>query len=312
MKTDFFYCSVLSRQASEQPFGTASMADAWLLLEYSSAWGARAFQESRLTTAVKTHLTKALQVVPRSRLLLIKQERESINPLTLFTVLSTETDASIARLELTNYEQLLDVDLAATLRGEQLAGAEPWGRPLFLVCTHGRRDKCCAKFGYALYKSLRQDAGDDVWQSSHVGGDRFAANLICFPDGFFYAHVTPEAGSQIISQYNRQTVSLNNYRGRCCYPSPIQAAEFFLRSESGLIGIRDVKFLDYVPITGNHWLVRFRSLQDSQTYEIYLKSQISEFQNPLTCQSSEGKRVVQYSLSEYRRVSQPAGLKNTL
>jgi hypothetical protein len=311
MKQDFFYCSALSREVSEQPFGTASTADAWLLLEYSSAWGARAFQESQLTRAVKAHLKKALQAVPRSRLLFIKQERETGKLLSLFTVRSTETDASIYRVKLTGYEQLLNVNLAGLLAGEKAAGGELWERPLFLVCTHGRRDKCCAKFGYALYKSLRVDAGDDVWQSSHVGGDRFAANLICFPHGFFYAHVTPDDGRRIINGYNQQTVSLNNYRGRCCYPAPIQAAEFFLRSESGLGGIDDVQFLNYVPLTGNHWLVRFLSRQGGQTYEVYLKSQLSEFQNPLTCQAREEKQVVQYSLSDYRLISQPTHGKNT-
>ena len=305
MKQDFFYCSALSREVSEQPFGTASTADAWLLLEYSAAWGARAFQESQLTRAVKAHLKKALQVIPRSRLLFIKQERETRRHLSLFIVRSTENDATITRVMLTGYEQLLNANLAGILAGEQAAGGELWEQPLFLVCTHGKRDKCCAKFGYALYKSLRVDAGDDVWQSSHVGGDRFAANLICFPHGLFYAHVTADAGRQIIRQYSQQTVSLNNYRGRCCYPSPIQAAEFFLRSESGLSGINDVRFLDYVPITGNHWLVRFLSPQGGQTYEVYLKSQLSEFQNPLTCQAREEKQVVQYSLSDYRQVSQP-------
>lgn len=309
MKHDFFYCSALSREAREQPFGTASTADAWLLLEYSAAWGARAFQESQLTRAVKAHLKKALLAIPRSRLLFIKQERESRGHLSLFTVRSTETAASIARVKLIDYEQVLNVNLAGILAGEQAAGGELWERPLFLVCTHGKRDKCCAKFGYALYKSLRVDAGDDVWQSSHVGGDRFAANLICFPHGLFYAHVTADAGRQIVNQYSQQTVSLNNYRGRCCYPSPIQAAEFFLRSESGLNGINDVRFLDYVPITGNHWLVRFLSPQNGQTYEVYLKSQLSEFQNPLTCQAREEKQVVQYSLSDYRLVNQPTHAK---
>jgi hypothetical protein len=311
MKQNFFYCSELSRKAGEQPFGTASTADAWLLLEYSSAWGARAFQESLLAKAVKTHLQNALQAVPRSRLLFIKQERESRNHLTLFTVRSTETDASITRVKLSGYEQLPNINLEAMLRGEDLRSGDFWRRPLFLVCTHGRRDKCCAKFGYALYKSLRADAGDDIWQSSHVGGDRFAANLICFPHGLFYAHVTEDGGRQIIKQYGQQTVSLNNYRGRCCYPSPIQAAEFFLRSESGLCGLNDLRFLDYVPITGNHWLVRFLSHADGRTYEIYLKSQVSEFQNPLTCQSGEAKRVVQYSLSDYRPINQPSTAKNT-
>jgi hypothetical protein len=78
-----------------------------------------------------------------------------------------------------------------------------------------------------------------------------------------------------------------------------------MRSESGLSGINDLRFLDYVPISGNHWLVRFISQQGDRTYEVYLKSQLSEFQNPLTCQAREEKQVVQYSLSDYRLASRP-------
>jgi hypothetical protein len=38
-----------------------------------------------------------------------------------------------------------------------------------------------------------------------------------------------------------------------------------------------------------------------------LKSQLSEFHNPLTCHAREEKQVVvQYSLSDYRVLSQPS------
>ena len=55
------FCSLRSQEAAEQPFGTASTGDAWLLLEYARPWGAKAFSESALPEAVKTHLSGVLK-----------------------------------------------------------------------------------------------------------------------------------------------------------------------------------------------------------------------------------------------------------
>ncbi|MGB9178113.1 MAG: sucrase ferredoxin [Pyrinomonadaceae bacterium] len=296
----FFYCSAVSLEAGEQSIGTASTGEVWLLLEYAQAWGTRAFQESNLSRPLKIHLNRMLKTIPRSRLLLIKQDRQPQDQLTLFIVRSLESDTSITKLKLENYEQLLSLTVEQIAAGNYGAGAETLSDSLYLVCTHGKRDKCCAKFGYALYKSLRAVAGTRVWQSSHVGGDRFAANLICFPHGLFYAHVTEESGQQLVNEYEEGRLSLDNYRGRACYPSPIQAAEFFVRSQSGLMGVGDLRFLDYHSIRERNWRVRFVAPLNGTVHEVYLTSRLSEFQNLLTCQATEEKRVVQYSFNDYR------------
>ena len=300
MIQDFFYCAALSVQAEEQPFGTASTGDVWLLLEYTQAWGARAFQESNLPRPVKVHLNRILKSIPRSRLLLIKQDRHPQDHLTLFVVRSLESETSIAKIGLENYEQLLDPNVEKVAAGSDVAGAEILSEPLYLVCTHGKRDKCCAKFGYTLYKSLRAVAGRSVWQSSHIGGDRFAANLICFPHALFYAHVTQASGVKILSEYEEGRLVLEDYRGRACYPSPIQAAEYFVRAESGLMGVGDLRFLDYDSIRERNWRVRFVATRGGSIHEVYLNSRLSEFQNLLTCHAREEKRVVQYLLKGYR------------
>jgi hypothetical protein len=301
MGRNFFYCSELSDRAGEQAIGTASTGDVWMLLEYTRPWGYRAFQESNLSRAVKAQINRVLKTVPRSRILFIKQEREPAGAFKLFVVRSQESNTSIVRFELEDHAQLLDMDLESIVTGSADAGGgERWEKNLFLVCTHGKRDKCCAKFGFSLYKSLREQVGESVWQASHVGGDRFAANLICFPHGLFYAHVTEESGQRIISEYVEERVILENYRGRACYPSPIQAAEYFIRTESGLTGLNDLRFLDYAIIRERNWRARFHSTVDGRIHEVYLQSQLSEFQNLLTCHATEEKRVVQYSLSNYR------------
>jgi hypothetical protein len=294
------FCSVRSKEAAEETFGTASMGDAWLLLEYARPWGLKAFDESAIPKAVKTHLTGVLKSVPRSRVLLIKQTRKVSGPLTLFVVRSRESSSSILKFEFFAYEQLLDLDLASALTGGSPSGATPWEDPVFLVCTHGKRDKCCAKFGIPIYKTIKTLVGEPlVWQCSHVGGDRFAANVICFPDGIFYGHVTEESAKLIAEEYYERRIVLTNFRGRSCYSFPVQAAEFFARRETGLRGIGDLKFLTYEPLKPNEWRVRFLSKGEDKVHQVSLRSRLSGFQNRLSCHASEPRSVVQYSLIEH-------------
>jgi len=294
------FCSVRSKEAAETTFGTASTGDAWLLLEYARPWGAKAFRESTLPKAVKVYLSGLLKSIPRSRVLLIKQTRTIKGPLTLFVVRSGESSSSILKYEFFEYEQLLDLDLASALAGGSPSGATPWEEPLFLVCTHGKRDKCCAKFGIPIYKTMRTVAEESsVWECSHVGGDRFAANVICFPDGIFYGHVTDETAKLIVKECHERRIVLTNFRGRSCYSFPVQAAEFFARRETGFRRIGDLKFLTYDPLKPNEWRVRFFSEVDAKVHQVSLRSNLSEFQNRLTCHSSEPQSVVQYSLIEH-------------
>jgi hypothetical protein len=67
-----------------------------------------------------------------------------------------------------------------------------------LVCTHGSHDVCCGRFGHPLYEELRQEyaaasAGKlRVWRTSHIGGHRFAPNLIDLPEGRYWGRMRSE------------------------------------------------------------------------------------------------------------------------
>lgn len=91
------------------------------------------------------------------------------------------------------------------------------GRPRLAICTHGTRDRCCAKFGFAAFQAARKlfDAGVSPFEpieTSHLGGDRFAATGVFFPSGSMYAHLdaadlgalcNAEAGGQLNPQLYR-------------------------------------------------------------------------------------------------------------
>lgn len=296
-----FYCSELSRRAAERPFGTASVGAVWLLLEYPHGWGRRALEDSALSDELKDHLAQSLADIKHSRLLFIKTDRALRDArMNFFVVRCRERAPYVVRFKLKDYDDLARLDLPAIAAGRDLHGGQVSTDPLFLVCTHGRRDKCCAKFGIPLYNALRDSAGEAVWQCSHVGGDRFAGNLLCFPHGLFYAHQTPDGGRRVLEDYRDLKVSLDNFRGRACYSHQTQAAEFFVRSEANLRGLEALHHLSTSREGDHAWLVKFVEPHTARVHEARVSRRRSEFSNYNTCHSLAPKPVVEFHLEDYR------------
>ncbi|HEX8097628.1 MAG TPA: sucrase ferredoxin [Pyrinomonadaceae bacterium] len=299
MSQDYFFCSEQSRLLGEKSFGTASTGDVWLLLEYPFWWGSRALQDSHLPPRVKRYLNNFTRTVPRSRVLFIKQDRaRTSSERTVFLVRAREHNPSILQFKIGSYEQLIELDPAKLAKVEARGRGLTFDGPLYLVCTHGKRDKCCAKFGYPLYKSLKQMHAS-VWQSSHVGGDRFAANLVCFPHGLFYAHVTEASSRAILEEYGRRRLVLEKYRGRACYSYPVQAAEFFIRSESGVAELDGLRRVGCERLDENSWRVKFVAPAAGMIHEAKVVRTVSDFETYNTCHATERKPVTQYVLGDY-------------
>ncbi|MDT7687628.1 MAG: hypothetical protein QOE46_387 [Acidobacteriota bacterium] len=299
-----FFCSELSRRSGESSAGTASVGAVWLLLEYPHGWGLRAFKDSALSDGVKKFFNGSLSRIRHSRILFIKTDRgrrdEHMN---LFVVRCRERAPFVVRMALEKYDDVTALDLAAVASGRDLQGGEVTDSPLFLVCTHGRRDKCCAKFGIPLYNALRESAGDAVWQSSHVGGDRFAGNLVCFPHGLFYAHADAEAGRRIVEAYRAGRLLTEEFRGRACYSYFIQAAETFVREQAGLHGVEDLHFVAAEPAGEGAWRVRFAEHANGHLHDARVARRLSDFRTHITCHSAEAQPVPQFSLEEYTAAS---------
>ena len=172
-------CAEVSAGMGEALGATASRIDNWILLEYRGVWGPEPLQGSMLDPSVKAHLAAQLSR-PRSRLLFIRRPRQERHGVACYTARTSQADQSIHRLDLDVHEELVGLDLFGADRGK------PVDEPLFVVCTHGKRDRCCARYGRPLYDALRDQTDPEwVWQCTHVGGDRFAGNLVCFPEGLF-------------------------------------------------------------------------------------------------------------------------------
>lgn len=117
--------------------------------------------------------------------------------------------------------------------------------PLLLVCAHGRRDRCCARLGVPLYEALRPHVQEDrLWQSSHHGGHRFAANLLALPSGVQLGRVPPEAAARVALLLAENRIPLDWYRGRTAHTQRQQAAEIAVRRDLELDAVGDVCPLD--------------------------------------------------------------------
>ena len=219
-----YYCSEFSRQAGEPLFGTASRVDVWLLLEVPRPWAEQAFPESALPEPVKAHLKRQLDSIPRSRLLFIKQSSRSAPPYAFYLARSHEIDCQLYEFRLNAYEDLLKLDLPWVLAGDPHHTPSVRADPVFLVCTHGTRDKCCARFGLSTYREMRKAATKSVWQCSHIGGDRFAANVLVLPHGLYYGRVETADVPVILDETRRGRIYLEKFRGRSRYSVPAQAA----------------------------------------------------------------------------------------
>ena len=126
-----------------------------------------------------------------------------------------------------------DLDLDALVAGVVPESCILEDEPVFLVCTHAKRNACCARIGLPLARSLAEKLPDRVWETSHVGGDRYAANLVCLPHGIFYGSMSQAAALAAANAYRAGEVILDRYRGRAGIPEPLQAVEHFARAHTG-------------------------------------------------------------------------------
>src|SRR5439155_25430625 len=99
--------------------------------------------------------------------------------------------------------ETLDLDLDRASSGLPTGAGRLETEPLYLVCTHGRHDPCCAERGRPLAAAMSDAGGDRAWECSHIGGDRFAGNLLCFPHGLYFGRAGPQDGPRIAAAYAR-------------------------------------------------------------------------------------------------------------
>ncbi len=229
-------CSALADELDEPMAGTVDQRTRWLLIEDRSAWGEKAVRDvlgAGFEQAAKERGIRALLVRHREG----PPETDDLRRIFLVdTVAGDVAVRSIHDLGELVVDELADAPLASF--------GNPASGPMFLVCTNGRRDACCALRGRAALAALAATDADAAWECTHLGGHRFAGNLVCLPDGIVYGRVSAADAPRLAAAYRDGRVDVELLRGRSPLTASAQVAEIELRRRLGLEGVRDLELVE--------------------------------------------------------------------
>jgi hypothetical protein len=245
------FCADISAETAEPLTATASRVEHWILIEYRGFWSRDVLGGSVFSERVKAALREQLEALPRSRLLFVRRpERRTRDGRMVYLARSTEGGSALFGLEIDQPDDLAQLDLAAV--------TQPVDHPVLVVCTHGKRDRCCARYGRPLYDRIREETEERwVWQSTHVGGDRFAGNLVALPHGLYFGRVERGDVWPLLDEYHAGRIYLDCYRGRSCYAFPVQAAEHAVRSATDVTEIDGLRLASSRRNGSESWTIRF-------------------------------------------------------
>ncbi|MET0341276.1 MAG: sucrase ferredoxin [Polyangiales bacterium] len=263
------YCADASVAVGEPLAGTAiAGVDRYLVLEHAIPWGPKGLEDSDVPVPIVERLRALSARHPRLRVQLVrKMGGAPAQVRQLYLASSGEGEGEIRSLAIGD-EALLTLDLEPWLAGTGPAPGALEREPLVLVCVHGRRDRCCARLGMPVYRALAAIAEPRVWQTTHLGGHRFAATLLVLPQGVCYGRVAPgEAAALLTATKAGALHALDRIRGRTAYPPEAQAAEVMLRER--LHVLRDDAFLlRAVEPLGTGTRVRFFEHASQREHEV--------------------------------------------
>ena len=231
-------CSEASLEVGEPLAGTAPTAQCWIVIEQPGPWGRPALADSRLDPEVGRALQAAMDGTGTRIILARHGDRRELTAGRRVWIAHTAPGTEVLRAGVVDdIRDVLSWDLAAMAAGSLPEFGHLATDPVLFICTHSKRDVCCALKGREVIDGvrakLRPDAQDRLWECSHLGGHRFAPTALALPTGAVFGRLTvPEAVS--IIENGTLVEAMAAYRGRSSFPPAMQAAEARVRGEIGV------------------------------------------------------------------------------
>lgn len=284
-------CTRASAELAEPVAATAATARTWLLIEQPGPWGAKALTSSRLDPATGRALDR-LADGTGVRVALIRRpgrHADTHRP-TRHRVLVAHTaphDPWVRTAEVADPAELTALDFAAMGAGAHGGFGTPYeGPPLALVCTNGRRDRCCAVYGRPLAAELAASDSGEVWEVTHLGGHRFAPTVLVLPHGYAYGRTDGRHAKEVLEAARAGRVVLDGCRGRSAWERPGQAAELAVRALTGedLAGALAVERTEAAP---DGWTVRVAHT-DGRAWQVAVARRAARPPRPESCDAALG------------------------
>lgn len=185
-------CAPATRALDVDPIGTAGTYDRFVLVETPMPW----------PSDIGDHpLFAQVGKAPDARVLAVCGDRRGDGQILVTRWTRRSTNVLVG----TDHLFAADVALAgiAALAAGAPSPATEIGPapPEVLLCSHGKRDRCCGQFGTRLQQQVEHRwPGVRVRRCSHTGGHRFAPTGVTLPDGRLWAHLDEPLLDQIVTR----------------------------------------------------------------------------------------------------------------
>lgn len=228
-------CAVGWQASGLSAWGSAPQASLWVCLEHPGPWGRKAATQTRGLDPAVGEALDALTAAMGGKFVLIRQavrNQPDGEPLTVLVAGGLATGGWLRRFTVCSPQELLD-----WLRGWD---GRPWdgedADPALLVCTNAKRDQCCSRFARPVLDALDDLPREQLWESSHLGGHRFAATALVLPTGQALAGLDEPAAREALELAAGRELwpgGRRRDRGRSCLTPERQAAEAWALEEWG-------------------------------------------------------------------------------
>jgi hypothetical protein len=164
-------------------------------------------------------------------------------------------------------------------------GWSPVSGPLIGVCTQGRHDACCAVHGRPVAAALSASHPEHTVEVSHIGGDRFAANVVVLPAGHYLGQVPPESAADVINDLLAGRRPAPYYRGRSVWLTPVQAAMELACEDLGIQDLDGLRPRRIEALAQHLWRVIFDG-PDGSLVAVDVEQRHGPARARLTCHAS--------------------------
>ena len=247
--------------------GTAKPGSVYVLFEWPEAWPRDVMGDAALGEELTAKLAPMLEEHDATLLLIRHPTREgrNITDHHLYLVFADEAVTEVKHID--SPEELLELDLSGPGRND----AERRERPLLLICTHAKRDRCCAVKGRPLLNELHArypfgPGNDVVWETSHIKGHRFAPTMLLMPWAYSFGRMNIEATDAMLADASAGRYFVPGNRGRGTLGPAEQVAELAAAAE--VLGARYGQF-EVAAFDGGSVLVTDTAA--GQAYEVQLE-----------------------------------------
>jgi hypothetical protein len=291
---DSYRCADASDQRTEPMLATASQVRGWVLVEVRGAWGEDAIHRSALAEHVPRDWKDQLKRRHVRAVCIRTHLRDHAPDVRLYACGVRRPGHGTAPLWTRDVPSLADVVAAMDdlrLHRDEATGWRRREQRLILVCTNGRHDQCCANRGRPLVRALRETRwADQLWECSHIGGDRFAANVVVLPDSIYFGRVEPESAVPLLERLDAGRLDLAHFRGHTALSLAEQAVEHFVRHEF------DVDAVDAVAIEGRGDDGAFTVRIGERSARVRVERRMVTVTEPLTCRGRSDQLVPTFTL----------------